>query len=1119
MDDAPPLLDGERVLFSRVLIKINRRDVQQERLVLVTSLGAVLYFTAFGRGRPRLRRRIHLNQVDTITIGIAGTPTREVPLHELCLHVRGEWDSRYLVDTADSTRFISAITRVRQEQFGAGTKVRSVEETSLAPYARVRVSLHARAEWRAGLSRVPSMLRAAGAPLLGALRPCAACFANRRGTAGSGGGGGGGGGDGSSGARSSSLLGTAHTNLIVKLRSPPVASSAPSLLRRSMSEASLSGGGGGGSGGTGNLLGVPSSGVAQFEDFDVGDAGSVPLRLSLFRPSDARVDLEPPHRAAARAGATPAAAAAPAAGFSSHGLFAPVTSFFSRASTAAAAAGEGLVSSPDGAGSSIGGGVRSPGGAGSIGGGVSGGGGGGGSSGVSGSGGGGVSGDGAGAVGVEGAGVEAGGGYADTCGVGGGAGGGGGGGGSVGGGVDGGEGGGGSGGSAGGSSGGLEWQWAVARKGGRPVRSASASASSARPHFSKASLGPPSSGGGGGGAVGLTAFLSPLGPTGLRKEYQPLGARAAAPAAAPPRLSLSMIAFQYLQRIAAFSKSRGKPAPAPAAAAPPPAPPPPPPSQEAAREAGAGEQEEGAAAPQPQGLGPSPGAAAPPPVREPEPPPGPPLREPEPPPSPRRSRSKRRQREQQQQQQQQALYRTSFLAEGTVAEEELRSLCSASAEGDAEERRSDGAPGSGGPTSCSGGSVDGERGEGGGGAGASAAAATTVGDITVLNRDGATGRPIVLSDFELLRVVGRGSYGKVLLVRRRACGGPPGEPLAMKMLSKAHVHARRQVEHTQAERAILESVDHPFLLRLRYAFQTPAALFMITPFLPGGELFYHLRAAGRFSEPLARFYAAEAALGLAHLHSLHIVYRDLKPENILLDGNGHVKLTDFGLSKVLAGPAELTRTFCGTPEYLAPEVIEGRPHGPAVDWWALGVLLWEMLAGAAPFSHPNAQVLYAHIRAGRLAFPPHFSPPARALLAALLQREADARLGGEPAGGLSALQAHPFFEGLDWDALARRELPPPWKPPVAAPDSTANFDVGAAGSADAAAAALPPLSLTSVSLPLDEAAVAAAFSASHVHRGFDKFDGFTYAPADTVLCATGEEALSFRGEEGVLGGL
>jgi serine/threonine protein kinase len=250
----------------------------------------------------------------------------------------------------------------------------------------------------------------------------------------------------------------------------------------------------------------------------------------------------------------------------------------------------------------------------------------------------------------------------------------------------------------------------------------------------------------------------------------------------------------------------------------------------------------------------------------------------------------------------------------------------------------------------------------------------------------------------------------------------------MKVLPKAVVAQRNQVEHTQAERAILESVVHPYIIRLKYAFQTATKLFLVLPYLKGGEVFFHLRAMKQFPENLARFYVAELALALGHLHAVGIVYRDIKPENILLDSDGHVKLTDFGLAKVLSSPSDCTNTFCGTPEYLAPEMIEGRPYDKGVDWWGLGVLLWEFLTGLPPFYAQNVQRMYDLIRMQQLVFPPHFSKDARSLLSRLLERDPNKRLGNAPGEDLEAIQSHPFFSGIDWDALAFREVEPPWKP-------------------------------------------------------------------------------------------
>jgi serine/threonine protein kinase len=308
--------------------------------------------------------------------------------------------------------------------------------------------------------------------------------------------------------------------------------------------------------------------------------------------------------------------------------------------------------------------------------------------------------------------------------------------------------------------------------------------------------------------------------------------------------------------------------------------------------------------------------------------------------------------------------------------------------------------------------------------------------------------PISLDDFELLRVVGRGSYGKVLAVRAKRSG----EVLALKVLAKSRVIARAQVEHTQAERAILETIDHPFLVSLRAAFQTPTKLYLVLPFLRGGEVFTHLKAWKQFDEDLARFYVAEVTLGVGHLHELGIVYRDLKPENVLLDEFGHVRLTDFGLSKVLLGPTDAAHTFCGTPEYLAPEVIDGSPHDRGVDWWALGVLLWEMLTGLPPFYHVNVQAMYNRILIADLVWPMDaggghlLSPSARSLLTGLLERDPLKRLGCMPpelAGGqgdVEQVKAHPFFASVDWAALFARRVPPPWRPPVVGSADVSNFD-------------------------------------------------------------------------------
>eukprot|EP01102_Stenamoeba_stenopodia_P008101 TRINITY_DN2301_c0_g1_i3.p1 TRINITY_DN2301_c0_g1~~TRINITY_DN2301_c0_g1_i3.p1 ORF type:complete len:296 (-),score=67.21 TRINITY_DN2301_c0_g1_i3:548-1435(-) len=202
-----------------------------------------------------------------------------------------------------------------------------------------------------------------------------------------------------------------------------------------------------------------------------------------------------------------------------------------------------------------------------------------------------------------------------------------------------------------------------------------------------------------------------------------------------------------------------------------------------------------------------------------------------------------------------------------------------------------------------------------------------------------TKEKITKDDFELLTVIGKGSFGKVLQVRKK----DTGKIYAMKVLRKEAIVQRKQVAHTKAEKSILAKIQHPFIVGLHYAFQTEEKLYMVLDFVNGGELFFHLKREGKFSEQRVRIYAAEIACALSHLHSFGIVYRDLKPENILLDSEGHICITDFGLSKEIQ--SEDTHTFCGTPEYLAPEILKGQGHGTPVDWWSLGTLIYEMLTG------------------------------------------------------------------------------------------------------------------------------------------------------------------------------
>mmetsp|Transcript_39342 Transcript_39342/g.92019 ORF Transcript_39342/g.92019 Transcript_39342/m.92019 type:complete len:431 (-) Transcript_39342:577-1869(-) len=293
--------------------------------------------------------------------------------------------------------------------------------------------------------------------------------------------------------------------------------------------------------------------------------------------------------------------------------------------------------------------------------------------------------------------------------------------------------------------------------------------------------------------------------------------------------------------------------------------------------------------------------------------------------------------------------------------------------------------------------------------------------------------PTSLEDFSLQRVIGRGTYGKVLLVRRL----DSGSCLAMKSMRKADVLRRAQVAHMFTELSVLQRAQHPFIAQLHCSFQTDALLLLVLAFYPGGELFFHLRRDRRFSEPRARLYSAEVALALQALHQLDIAYRDLKPENVLLDAVGHVRLSDFGLAKervsALDGGA---RTCCGTPSYMAPEVLLGTGHTLPVDWWALGTLLFEMLFGVPPFYSSDVDKMYHSILYGELRIPSSASRSAKRLLTGLLQREPKRRLGTRND---KAVTAAAFFRSLSMRRVLRREYTPAFQPALRDAADTSYF--------------------------------------------------------------------------------
>ncbi|XP_076622288.1 ribosomal protein S6 kinase beta-1 [Colletes latitarsis] len=294
-------------------------------------------------------------------------------------------------------------------------------------------------------------------------------------------------------------------------------------------------------------------------------------------------------------------------------------------------------------------------------------------------------------------------------------------------------------------------------------------------------------------------------------------------------------------------------------------------------------------------------------------------------------------------------------------------------------------------------------------------------------------------DFELCKILGEGGYGKVFQVKK-VTGKDKGSIFAMKVLRKASIiRNQKDTAHTKAERNILEAVKHPFIVNLMYAFQTGGKLYLILEYLCGGELFTYLDREGIFLEDTACFYLSEIILALQHLHNQGIIYRDLKPENILLDSEGHVKLTDFGLCKEHIQEGTVTHTFCGTIEYMAPEILTRSGHGKAVDWWSLGALMFDMLTGMPPFTGDDRRKTIEKILRGKLSLPQYLTPDARDLIRKLLKRQVSQRLGSgfEDA---EQIMNHNFFKHINWQDVISRKLEPPFKPSLKSADDTSQFD-------------------------------------------------------------------------------
>uniref|UniRef100_A0AAV1UYC6 cAMP-dependent protein kinase catalytic subunit n=1 Tax=Peronospora matthiolae TaxID=2874970 RepID=A0AAV1UYC6_9STRA len=292
--------------------------------------------------------------------------------------------------------------------------------------------------------------------------------------------------------------------------------------------------------------------------------------------------------------------------------------------------------------------------------------------------------------------------------------------------------------------------------------------------------------------------------------------------------------------------------------------------------------------------------------------------------------------------------------------------------------------------------------------------------------------PLDNTQFDMGVTLGTGSFGRVRFATHKATN----TYCAIKILKKAEIIRLQQVEHMLSEKAILQCLDHPFIVNLIGTYQDTRYLYMVLEYVVGGEFFTHLRKVGRFDTSAAKFYAAQIVSVFEYMHSQNFIYRDLKPENLLLDSHGYIKITDFGFAKRVAFK---TYTLCGTPEYIAPEVLLNKGHGKGVDWWTLGILLYEMLAGQPPFYDEDPMGIYQQILSGKINFPRFFDRNAKGLIKRLLTADLTKRYGCL-RNGADDIKKHKFFAGVNWDDLLARRCAAPIIPRVGSASDTSNFD-------------------------------------------------------------------------------
>ncbi|KAJ3161125.1 Serine/threonine kinase [Geranomyces michiganensis] len=296
---------------------------------------------------------------------------------------------------------------------------------------------------------------------------------------------------------------------------------------------------------------------------------------------------------------------------------------------------------------------------------------------------------------------------------------------------------------------------------------------------------------------------------------------------------------------------------------------------------------------------------------------------------------------------------------------------------------------------------------------------------------------IGLDDFTFIAVLGKGNFGKVLLAEERYSK----QLYAIKVLKKEFIIENDEVESTKAEKRVFLAANrqrHPFLVNLHSCFQTESRIYFVMEYVSGGDLMWHIQHQ-QFSEKRAKFYAAEVLLALEYFHKENIVYRDLKLDNILLSPHGHIKIADYGLCKEQMAYGATTNTFCGTPEFMAPEILQDKPYGRAVDWWAFGVLIYEMLLGQSPFRGEDEEEIFEAILEDEILYPVNMAKDAVSLLQKLLTKDPAKRLGGGKTDA-DDIKKHAFFKGMDWDAMLQLQLSPPYFPKITSPTDVSNFD-------------------------------------------------------------------------------